>query len=294
VSPERPQKYLLIFAVLALPLKAQEQTPVVVLDFEGYGVSQPEVITLTNRLRNELFKLGTFRVVERGMMTSILAEQDFQLSGCASDECLVEIGRLVGATQAVGGSIGKVGNVYSISARIVDVETGTLLAVADHDTRGDISDVLTIGMPAIARLLAVKPEAVPEAQGLIEKADEAMLQADEMVRQMDFSIPSGLVIGLDRNMVVGYLVRSKTGNSDRVYGVSGWLGFAAKYYRGKMKEGRFNRYLGFGTDVLILPYIAFGGDYVFKYEVLVYVGITISAGILPARENLLLSVGIYF
>lgn len=294
MSPERPQKYLLILAALVLPLMAQEQTPVVVLDFEGYGVSQPEVITLTNRLRNELFKLGTFRVVERGMMTSILAEQDFQLSGCASDECLVEIGRLVGATQAVGGSIGKVGDVYSISARIVDVETGTLLVVADHDTRGELSDVLTIGMPAIARMLAAKQGELPEAQSLIEKADEAMLKADEIVRQMDFSIPSGLVIGLDRNMVIGYLRRSSTGKPARVYGVSGRLGFAAKYYRGIVKEGRFNRYLGFGTEFLILPYISFGADYVFKFELSVYVGAALTARVPLNRSDLHVAVGIYF
>ena len=206
----------------------------------------------------------------------------------------MEIGRLVGATQAVGGSIGKVGDIYSISARIVDVETGTLLVVAAHDTRGDISDVLTIGMPAIARMLAAHDGEAPASRSFIEKADEAMLQADDMVRQMDFAIPSGLTIGADRNMVVGYLVRSKTGKSDRVYGVSGYLGLGAKYYRGQVREGRFNRYLGFGTDILILPYISYGSDYVFKYELPVYIGIAISAGILPTRNNLRLAAGIYF
>lgn len=75
------------------------------MDFEGYGISQTETIALTNRLRNELFRIGQFDVVDRGMMESILAEQDFQLTGCTSDECLVEVGQLLGAEEMVGGSI---------------------------------------------------------------------------------------------------------------------------------------------------------------------------------------------
>jgi len=45
-----------------------------------------EATSLTDRLRSELVRTGRITVVERGQMEQILAEQDFQLTGCASDE----------------------------------------------------------------------------------------------------------------------------------------------------------------------------------------------------------------
>ncbi|MFC1620511.1 CsgG/HfaB family protein [Candidatus Neomarinimicrobiota bacterium] len=62
------------------PLRGQK-IPVAVAELEGRGVSTFEVAALSDRLRNELFRLGTYDVVEREMMEEILQEQDFQLSG---------------------------------------------------------------------------------------------------------------------------------------------------------------------------------------------------------------------
>ena len=140
-----------LFQVSFLPAQA---ITIAVVDFDGFGISQTEAIALTNRLRNELFKLGTFEVVDRGMMENILTEQDFQMAGCTSNECLVEVGQLLGARQMVGGSISKVGNTFSVSARLVDVETGRLLAVSDYDLRGEIDDMLTRGMRIVALMLS--------------------------------------------------------------------------------------------------------------------------------------------
>ena len=44
-------------------------------------------------------------MMERGLMDEILTEQGFQQTGCASDECIVEMGKLVGVKQIIGGSI---------------------------------------------------------------------------------------------------------------------------------------------------------------------------------------------
>ena len=101
------------------------------------------------------------------MMETILTEQDFQLTGCTSDECLVEVGQLLGAQMMVGGSISKVGDMYTASARMVDVETSQVVMVADYDLEGKINDMLTIGMRALAIRLGGDEKAPPPT---IEKA----------------------------------------------------------------------------------------------------------------------------
>ena len=155
---------LLLIALLipGISLLAQKTT-IAVLDFEGRGISQTEVAALSDRLRNELFRLDVFQVVERGMMETILTEQDFQLTGCTSDECLVEIGQLLGAEMMVGGSISKIGDMYTASARIVNVETSQVIMVADYDLEGKINDMLTIGMKELAIRLAGDEKAPPPA-----------------------------------------------------------------------------------------------------------------------------------
>lgn len=200
-----------LFHVNFLPAQAPsagsgQAIPIAVMDFDGFGISQVEAIALTNRLRNELFRLGTFDVVDRGMMENILNEQNFQMVGCTSNECLVEVGRLLGAKQMMGGSISKVGNTFSVSARLVDVETGRLLAVSDYDLRAEIDDMLTTGMRIVALMLSgdeegaqaviaqQAPTAIPQGAPQVARGQLALRQQQ---RPRTWSINAGF--GTSRN-----------------------------------------------------------------------------------------------
>ena len=121
----RAASYLrLVVALLCFQIAAvsAQQISIAIMDFEAIGISTSESMTLTSRLRNELFKIGKFEVVERAMMETILAEQDFQMTGCTSNDCLVEIGMLLGAQQMVGGSISKLGLTFTVSARCIVIK----------------------------------------------------------------------------------------------------------------------------------------------------------------------------
>ena len=123
-------------------LHAQEYQSIAVLDFEGRGISAYEVGSLTDRLRSELVKTERVRVVERGRMQQILAEQNFQLTGCTSNECAVEIGQLLGVSTMVAGAIGLVGMTYSIDIRTIDVQTGAIIQSFTRDYQGRIDGLL--------------------------------------------------------------------------------------------------------------------------------------------------------
>lgn len=134
---------VIILSIIALSsISAQEYQSIAVLDFEGRGISASEVGSLTDRLRSELVKTARVRVVERGQMQQILAEQDFQLAGCTSSECAVEIGQFLGVTTMVAGSIGRVGSTYSIDIRTIDVQTSAIVQSITRDYRGRIDGLL--------------------------------------------------------------------------------------------------------------------------------------------------------
>ena len=140
---------LLVLSVamaLALPGRAlgqERKESIAVLDLEGRGISAIEAATLTDRLRSELVKTGAVTVVERGQMQTILAEQDFQMAGCTSDECAVEIGQMLGVTMMYSGSIGKIGATYTVDVRGVSVETGQIVNTMSRDYRGEIDGLIT-------------------------------------------------------------------------------------------------------------------------------------------------------
>jgi len=131
------------------------QTTIAVLDFEGKGLSKSEASALSDRLANEIFVFSSesYYLIEREQIEEILTEQGFQQTGCVTSECAIEVGKLLGVQQIITGSISKVGKVYSISARIIEVQTGQIIGFQSYDHRGDIGELLTYGMKNVASKL---------------------------------------------------------------------------------------------------------------------------------------------
>ena len=138
----------LIF-LLPLFLFAQKSN-VAILQFDAANISKAEVGILTDRLSTELVKLGSFTVVERAQMEEVLKEQGLQQSGCTTSECAVEVGALLGVDKMITGSIGRIGSLFTLSARIIDVESGKILKSANYDHIGDVGQLLIKGMKDLA------------------------------------------------------------------------------------------------------------------------------------------------
>lgn len=124
---------------------------IAILDFVGMGISNSEALTLSIRFGTQLVKLGRYKVIERNQVKRIIQEQDFQLTGCVASDCAVEIGQLIGAQQMIAGSVGKVGTVYTIDLKIIDVETGEVIRTTSFDSVGSIDKLLTEGIKELAR-----------------------------------------------------------------------------------------------------------------------------------------------
>ena len=141
--------WAILTIVVCSPFIIAQET-IAVVDFDGKGVSVIEASALTDRFASELFNLGVYRLIERERVGEILEEQGFQQSGCTTAECAVEVGKMLGTELIITGSISKVGNVFSVSARIVNVETGEIETTGVYDHMGNIGELLTSGMKMVA------------------------------------------------------------------------------------------------------------------------------------------------
>jgi len=132
---------------------------IAILNLDAVSISNSESITLTDRLRSELVNSGSFTVIERSEMDEILKEQGFQQAGCTSDECAVEIGKLLNINTICAGSVGKIGSLYTVTLRMIDVETGQILTTVTEDCQCPIEQVLTTSMKNISRKLITASKA---------------------------------------------------------------------------------------------------------------------------------------
>ena len=134
---------LLLFSIVS---NAQQLRPTIaVLNLKNAsGVTKGEADIITDRLRIELFKTGNVDIMEREEMQTVLSEQGFQASGACSDEgCLVEMGQLLGVQSIVAGSIGRLGNLYLLNFRSIDIKTAKISKVVSRDIDGDIEEVVS-------------------------------------------------------------------------------------------------------------------------------------------------------
>jgi PBP1b-binding outer membrane lipoprotein LpoB len=143
----------MIISAAPEPLHLNSKSNVAVLELAGESITKSEASTLTMKLSGELMESGRYNIMERSQMNSILLEQGFQQTGCVSDACMVEMGQLIGVDKLVAGSVGRVGDVWLISLRLIDVQTGMILKSSNHEIKGDISLLLTEGIrKAVAKL----------------------------------------------------------------------------------------------------------------------------------------------
>ena len=126
-----------------------QNTPIAVFDFENNGLDSFAVKQISTRLESELVKTGKFKVIERGKIDQLLKEQKFQMSDNV-EETIIEIGMFLGAQEIVYGSIGKIGNYYTISAKLVNVTSGEIIRASNIDYEGDINNLLRNGLSRIA------------------------------------------------------------------------------------------------------------------------------------------------
>ena len=125
-----------------------------ILDLVPNGISQVEAIGISDKLRVHISRLTKspayiknkgkdwYAVVERTQMDKILDQFKVQNTGCVSDSCAIEFGKMLQADRIVVGTISLVGKTYSVTSRIVDIETGKALAEADRQYKGSIDNVL--------------------------------------------------------------------------------------------------------------------------------------------------------
>ena len=156
----------LIFSVQLLMAQSGKPT-VAILDFEGRGINILEAQTLTDRYGSEMNKTDRVRLIERQSMNEVLEEQGFEAAGCVSDECAAEVGAMLGVQFMISGAIGKLGDTFTIDAKMVSVESGASVENRNVTYIGKVDGLVTeIELLAWDIMNLEAPEALKEKKRL--------------------------------------------------------------------------------------------------------------------------------
>ena len=180
---------LLLLIILQSWVYGQDLENVAVLDLSPEGISDSEARILSSKLRSEAVKSKLFDVIDRGNMDAILKEQSFQLSGCTTGECVVEIGQLLGVQKIISGTVGKFGSIYIINISLTNIETGKIEKQIDYELQGVVELLLTSGISnSFNKLIGLNFEDYPIK---IEKDNKNTLTTDIQTRNYNTSEKPG-------------------------------------------------------------------------------------------------------
>ena len=133
----------------------KDEYTIAILNLDAKGVSQVEAEVLSEKLRSHISQLVTspnyasledkdnYLIVEQTQIDRIFEQFEIQNTGCVSDSCAIEFGKMLQVDRIVIGQIGLVGNTYLVSTRIIDVESGKSVATANREHKGTIDELMS-------------------------------------------------------------------------------------------------------------------------------------------------------
>jgi len=133
------------------------RTQLAVYDIDAIEPFKIAALILSEALREELFQLGRFTLVNRENIVQVMSEMGLHQSGLVDEKQAVKAGKGMAARQIIMGKFGVLGKTSVLHAKRIDVETQGTLALGSLKCDLGKEDELLQHMPQLARKLAGLP-----------------------------------------------------------------------------------------------------------------------------------------
>jgi hypothetical protein len=130
---------------------------IVVYDLETPPPMQVAGLIITEALREEIHKVGSFDIVNREDLSRAIDELKLQQSGLVQEQGAVQMGRWLAAQQSVTGQLGSLGSSTVLQTKRTDIETMGALSFGSLTAPAGREEDFLNGLPELARKLLLKP-----------------------------------------------------------------------------------------------------------------------------------------
>lgn len=202
---------LMVLCLMALTMTAQRAA---VMEFKaGVGVSQADVDGLCGMFTTG-FRPAGYTIIERSQIDRIISEQNMQRSKLTEDE-MVHIGELLNMSCIVIGDVNVVMGEYNVDVRVINVESGVVIATAGKAFTGSYGENMRTLAQTLAGKIAIKPgQTVPATpaptptQPVSKQQEPAILYGYLKVFPNDLgtfdSEPATVIANINKSQQYGY------------------------------------------------------------------------------------------
>ena len=157
VSPAPPKvKEVDLEKALRAETMGGGRTKLAIYDLEAPEPFKTVALILSEALREELFRLGHFTLVNRENIVQVMNEMGLQQSGLVDEKQAVQAGKGMAARQIIMGKFSILGNTSVLQAKRIDVETQGTLALSSLKCVQGKEEELLNSLPELARKLTGK------------------------------------------------------------------------------------------------------------------------------------------
>ena len=115
---------------------------VAVFSFEQEGLQQEDYEMFMELLKSELQNTKALIMVDQNQIDEVILEKNYQNRECKSQDCGIEIGKLIGIKNIIVGSLNQVADTCKIQAQLVNVIEGETEKSVEKTHIGDINGIL--------------------------------------------------------------------------------------------------------------------------------------------------------
>ena len=149
---------LLIIGVGQVYAAPTEQPGIVVWKLAANeGVKEEDVNLISNFVTNQVAKYSGSKVISEADIHTILkGVEKRQECGVEDTSCVAEIGAALGVPEAVSGDIGRLGTIWVLNLRRINVRTTEVIGRSSRQVEGEVDDLVLAIPSAAAELFGIK------------------------------------------------------------------------------------------------------------------------------------------
>jgi hypothetical protein len=132
-----------ILLILPSPARAGDdgkaKNRIAVMNFSANNTGEGTSRAVRNNVELNLFKDGSFDILEQNQVDVILKERRLQMMECRDEKCAARLGQILKANYVIIGSVDKL-DTFTINLKVVDVKEGKIIISESKDARemGDL------------------------------------------------------------------------------------------------------------------------------------------------------------
>ncbi|MFH0947593.1 MAG: CsgG/HfaB family protein [Elusimicrobiota bacterium] len=131
----------------------EDREKIAVMDIRAYGVEKEVATTVNEFIRNDLFEMGKYDVIERSQIELVLKEQRLQLTGALNSKEVIKVGEILGVKKIILGSFSRLKQKYFLILRIVDVENARVLSSKTEECTSE-NELREMSKKIVSRLVS--------------------------------------------------------------------------------------------------------------------------------------------